>query len=169
MSTCTCIKKCTFGCVEQYRAGSDCIAVQCRTVRSEYLLLAFRFYKFCKTYIAINYTLNNMQKNSSRTVHVYVYVLEASFVVNRKEGSDQESIQLPNTFRRRFRRERRTHVKQRHHNQTTTSRKPKGQFLSQNIDHRAIQNKIYTRTYMQRYTMTKVVNHSRSVALERSE
>ena len=48
--------------------------------------------------------------------------------VNRKEGSDQESIQLPNNFRQRHQRERMTHLKQRHHNQNTTSRKPKGSF-----------------------------------------
>ena len=48
---------------------------------------------------------------------------------NRKEGNDQESIQLPNTFRQRYQRERRTHLKQRHHNQNTASRKAKGQFL----------------------------------------
>ena len=29
--------------------------------------------------------------------------------LNRKEGNDQESIQLPNTLRRRYQRERRTH------------------------------------------------------------
>ena len=50
-------------------------------------------------------------------------------ILNRKEGYDQESIQLPNTFRLRHQRERRTHLKQRHHNQNTTCRKPGGQFL----------------------------------------
>ena len=73
------------------------------------------------------------------------YLIDQSFIIflflllhlfkesleNRKEHIDQESIQLPNTFRPRHQTERRTHLKQRHHNQNTTSRKPKGQFLSQ--------------------------------------
>ena len=53
--------------------------------------------------------------------------LETSYgYPNRKEGNGQESIQLPNTFRQRHQRERRTHLKQRHHNQNTSGRKPKG-------------------------------------------
>ena len=60
---------------------------------------------------------------------------------NRKEGNYQESIQLPNTFRPRHQRERRTHLKQQHRNQNTTSRKPKVQLLSQIIGQTAIQNK----------------------------
>ena len=64
--------------------------------------------------------------------------------------------------------ERRTYLKQQHHNQNTTSRTPKGQFLFQTIGQTAIQNKIFTRTYMQRHTMAEIVNHSRSTALERS-
>ena len=36
------------------------------------------------------------------------------------------------------------------------------------IGQTAIQNKNFTRTYMQRHTMTKIVNRSRSNALERS-
>ena len=50
-------------------------------------------------------------------------------VFNKKEGNDQEMIQLSNTFRPRHKRERRTHLKQRHHKQTTTSRELKGHFL----------------------------------------
>ena len=38
----------------------------------------------------------------------------------------------------------------------------------QNIGQMAIQNKNFTRTYMQRHTMTEIVNNSRSTALERS-
>ena len=53
-------------------------------------------------------------------------------------------------------------------NQNTTSRKPKGQFLSEIIGQTAIQNKNFTRTYMQRHTATEKVNHSRSTASERS-
>ena len=90
--------------------------------------------------------------------------------LNRKEGNDQEPIQLPNTFRPETKRERRTHLKQRHHNQNTTSRKPKQQFLSQKLAERLskIIKKI-TRAYMQRHTTAEIVNHSRSTALERSE
>ena len=68
----------------------------------------------------------------------------------------------------RHQRERRTHLKQRRHNQNSTSRKPKGQFLSQKIGQTTIQNKTFTRRYMQRHTMTEIVNHSRSIALESS-
>ena len=67
----------------------------------------------------------------------------------------------------RHQRERRTHLKERHHNQNTTSRKPKGQILPKN-DQTAIQNQICTKTNMQRHTMTDIVNHSKSTAFERS-
>ena len=88
-----------------------------------------------------------------------------SFEIIKKEGNDQESIQLPNTFRPRHLWERRTHLKQRHHNQNTTSRKPKGQFLSRKRNGQtASRNKNVTRTYMQRHTITEIVNHSRSTA-----
>ena len=46
----------------------------------------------------------------------------------RKGGNAQESIKLPNTFRPRHQRERRTHLKQLPHNHNFTRRKPKGQF-----------------------------------------
>ena len=82
---------------------------------------------------------------------------------NRKEGNDQEWIQFPNTFRPRHQKERRMHLKQRHHNQNTTSQK--GSFVPK-IGRMAIQNKSFTRTYMQRHTMTEIVNHCRSTALE---
>ena len=49
-------------------------------------------------------------------------------LLNKKEGNDHESIQSPNTFHPRHQRERWTHLMQRHNNQNTTSRKPKGQF-----------------------------------------
>ena len=47
-------------------------------------------------------------------------------VLKGKEGNDQESIQLPNTFHSKHQRGRRTFLKQRHHNQNITSRKPNG-------------------------------------------
>ena len=91
------------------------------------------------------------------------------WLANKKEDNDQASIQLPYTIHPIHQRERRTHLKQRHHNQNTTSTKPKVQFLSQKlIGQTAIQNKNFTRTYKQRHTMTELVNHNRSTALERS-
>ena len=42
--------------------------------------------------------------------------------LNRKEDNDQESMQLPSTFRLRYQLERRTDLKQRHHNRNATSR-----------------------------------------------
>ena len=74
-------------------------------------------------------------------------------------------------FRSRHQRERRTHLKQRHHNQNTTNRMPKGPFLSQTSGQTVIKNdnnKKISKTYMQRHTMTEIVNQSRSTALERS-
>ena len=76
---------------------------------------------------------------------------KAPFAINRKEGNDQESIQLPKTFCPRHQRERRMHLKQRHHNQNTTSRKPNGQFLSQKLDKRLSKIKIITRTHVKAY------------------
>ena len=52
---------------------------------------------------------------------------------NRKEGNDQESIRFPNTFHSRHQKERRMHLRQWYHNQNTTSRKPKRQFLSHKL------------------------------------
>ena len=71
-------------------------------------------------------------------------------------------------FRSRRKREKRTHIKQWHHNQNTTSRKPKEQFLSPKLAKCLSKIKNVTRTYMQRHTMTEAVNHSKSTALERS-
>ena len=68
----------------------------------------------------------------------------------------------------RSRHQRRTHLKQRHHNQNTTNRMPKGPFLSQTSGQTAIKNKKESKTYMERHTMTEIVNHSRSTVLERS-
>ena len=67
----------------------------------------------------------------------------------------------------RSRHQRRTHLKQRHHNQNTTNRMRKGPFLSQTSGQTAIKNKKkISKTYMERHTMTEIVNHSRSTALE---
>ena len=64
-------------------------------------------------------------------------------------------------------RERRTHLKQRHHNQNTTNRIPKGPFLSQ-TSARWLLIKKSARHTCKDNTMTEIVNHSRSAALERS-
>ena len=49
--------------------------------------------------------------------------------INRNEGNDQESIQLPNTFRQRQQRERRTHLEQRHYNKTPQAESQKDSFF----------------------------------------
>ena len=57
-----------------------------------------------------------------------------SYILYKEKGRhnhNQESIKLSNTFRLRHQLERMTYLKQRHYNQTSTSRQPKGQFLSQ--------------------------------------
>ena len=82
---------------------------------------------------------------------------------NRKEGNDQKSIQLPNTFRPSHQGKRKTHLKQRLHNQNTTSRKPNRQFFPK-IGQTAIQNKKVHQD-MQSHTMTKIVNSSTSTVL----
>ena len=63
----------------------------------------------------------------------------------------KEAIQLPNTFRSKTPSERRTHLKQRHHNQNTTSRKPKGQFLSPKLTKWQSKIKKITRTHAKTY------------------
>ena len=89
------------------------------------------------------------------------------FETNRKEGNDQESVQLPDIFRPRHHRERRTHLKQRHHNLNITSRKLKVQLLLQKMAKRLSKNKFHQDIHA-RHTMTEIVNHSRSAAPERS-
>ena len=89
----------------------------------------------------------------------------------RKEDNYQESIQLPNTFHTRHQRERRTHLKTQSNGTTIKTQQSESQkdscFLKTN-DQTAIQNKTFTRTYMQRHTMTEIVNHMRSATLELS-
>ena len=70
---------------------------------------------------------------------------------NRKKGNGQESIQSPNTFRQRHQRERRTHLKQRYHNQNTTyKQKAKWTVSFPKIGPTAIPNKNFTKTYTDR-------------------
>ena len=90
---------------------------------------------------------------SHKDLHYLHWYLYGSTGLNRKEGNDQESIQLHNTFRPRRQRGRRTHLKQGHNNQNTTSRKLKGQFLFQKLAKRLSKILNYTRTIMQRHTI----------------
>ena len=57
---------------------------------------------------------------------------QSKWTVNRKEGIDQESIQLPNTFRSKTPKGKKDALKVTDNNQTI-SRKPKGQFLSKTL------------------------------------
>ena len=82
-------------------------------------------------------------------------------VLNRKKGNDQELIQLPITFRPRHQREGRKAAQSKHYKQ-----KAKRTVFSPKISQTAIQNKKFTRKYMQNHTMTEIVNHSRSTAVE---
>ena len=77
-------------------------------------------------------------------------------------------MQLPNTFRPRHKRDGKTHLKQWHHNQNTTSRAAKRTVSFPKISQTAFQNNNFSRAYIQNHTMTETVNHSRVTALERS-
>ena len=84
--------------------------------------------------------------------------------IDRKEGNDQESIRLPNTFRPRYQRGKRPHLKQQYHNQNSTSRKPKGQFLSQKLAERLSKMKknhqdIHVKTYNDRNSKPQQQKH----------
>ena len=56
---------------------------------------------------------------------------EDDFHKRQKKGRQRSGIELPNTFRSKTPKVKKDALKQRHHNQNTTSRKPKGQFISQ--------------------------------------
>ena len=119
-----------------------------------YILLVFMkgaFYSTCKVYTVpdgnlrstkhIPYWLARLHfahsdstkltntKSHFRNIQALESLLTLRIMI-RKEGNDQESIQLPYKFQQRHQREIMTYWKQRHHNQNTTRRKPKGQFLS---------------------------------------
>ena len=86
----------------------------------------------------------------------------------KKEGNDQVSIQLPNPFRPRNQRERRSCLKQLHHNQNTTRRKPNGQIISQILTKRLSKIEFSSGHRCKDIgTMTEIVNNS-STAFERS-
>ena len=106
------------------------------------------------------------KKTRSAGEAIYMYSLIRDFA-NRKEGDDQESIQLPETFRPRYQIERRTrltapqsrHYKQKARRTGFPPNRPNGYQKNKKIEKKEI-----TRTYMQ---MTEIVNHSRSTALDR--
>ena len=87
--------------------------------------------------------------------------------LSRKEDNDQESVQLPNTFRSKTPKGKKDALKVTTPQSNHCSRKPKGQFLPKN-GQMTIRNKNFTKIYKQRHTMIDIVNHSRSTALERS-
>ena len=94
------------------------------------MALIFKSWKHVN-YITCAYYMYISNMYTLYTSKLSLYVCQA--LENRKEGNDQKSIQLPNTLRPRHQRKRRTHLKQRHHNQNATSRKPVGKFLSQKL------------------------------------
>ena len=101
-------------------------------------------------------------------------VLYCPIYINRKEGNDQESIQLTNisvqdtTAKEGRTKSNGTTIK------TLQAESQKDHFCPK-IGQMAIRNnnnnnkKNNTRTYMQRHTMTETVNNNRSTALERLE
>ena len=89
--------------------------------------------------------------------------------IHRKEGNDQESIQLPDTFRSKTPKGKKdapkvTASQSKHYKQKTkrTVSTINGQTAIQNI------KKKITNTYTQRHKMTYIVDHSRCTVLESS-
>ena len=88
-------------------------------------------------------------------------------LVNRKEGNDQESIPLPNTFRSKTPKGKKVAPKVTAPQSKHYQQKAKRTVSSQTNGQTDIQNKNFTKTYMQRHTVIDIVNRSRSIALER--
>ena len=86
----------------------------------------------------------------------------------RKEGNDQESIQLPTTFRSKTPKGKKDALKATAPQSKHYKQKAKRTVPFPKISQTAIQNKNFTRTNMQWHTMTEIVNHSRSIVFERS-
>ena len=86
---------------------------------------------------------------------ITIKIAKRSCHSNRKEGNDQESIQLPNTFRSKTPKGKKDALK------ATVSE-------SKHYKQKAKKKKKFSRTYMSRHTMAVIVNHSKSTALERS-
>ena len=91
-----------------------------------------------------------------------------SSVANKKEGNDQESKQLPNTFRFKTPKGKKGALKAPAPQSKHYKQKAKRTVSFPKFCQTAIQNIYFTKTYMQRHTMTEILNYSRSTALERS-
>ena len=73
-----------------------------------------------------------------------LFAFRTGIAMSRKEGNDQESVQLPNAFRPRHQRERRAYLKQWHHNQHYRQ-KAKKAVSFQKIGRTAVQNKQFSK------------------------
>ena len=91
---------------------------------------------------------------------------KATHIFSAKNFSIQESIHLPNTFRSKTPKRKKDALKVTAPQSKHYKQKAKRTFFQTNSQ-TAIQNKTYTKTNMQRQTITDLVNHSRSTALER--
>ena len=102
-------------------------------------------------------------------VQFSVYLNRHVFVMrNRKKCNDQESIQLPNTFRSKTPKGKRDALKATAPQLKHYKQKANRTVSFPKIGQMAIQNKNFSRTYMQIHTMTETVNHGRGAALEQS-
>ena len=77
--------------------------------------------------------------------------------MNRKESNDQESIQLPNTFRSKTSKGKKDALEATAPQSKHSKQKAKRTVSFQNIGQTAIQNKNFTMTYMQRHIITEMV------------
>ena len=81
--------------------------------------------------------------------------------LNRKDGNDQKSIQLPNTFHPRHQREKRTHLKA-----TGPQSKHYKQKAKRTVSFPKIGNRLSKVKNLPGHTWNReIVNHSRSIAL----
>ena len=88
--------------------------------------------------------------------------------LNKKEGNDQESIQLLNTFRSKTPKGKKEALKVKAPQSKHCKQKAKRTVSSWNNGQTAIQNKNFTKKYMQIDRYERIVRHSRIIALERS-
>ena len=89
-------------------------------------------------------------------------------MMSRKESSDQESTQLPNTFRSKIPKGKKNALKAMAPQSKHYKKKTKRTVSFPKVGQTAIQNKNFTRTHLQRRIMTDIINQSRSIGLERS-
>ena len=128
-------------------------------------------------------TLNKYINQKHKRLYCTVISIEKKVMIRNRYNCLTPSVP-------RHQRERMTHLKKRHHNQNTTkkgrtvqgvpqspqkpqsfpdtkpNRKPKGQFLSPKNGQTAIKNKNFTKTYIQRHTMTDIVKKVREKSRE---